>query len=162
MFRIGHGYDVHKFGGVGPIILAGVSVDYEQGLLAHSDGDVALHAVCDAILGALALGDIGRHFPDTDEKFKDIDSRVLLREVVKQAHERDYSVGNLDVTIVAQKPRLGHLMEKMQKVIAQDLQVDVSCVNVKATTTEGLGFAGRKEGIACYASVLMQAKNGNE
>lgn len=156
MFRIGHGYDVHKFGGPGPVILAGVSVDYEQGLVAHSDGDVVLHAVCDAILGALALGDIGRHFPDTDEQYQGIDSRILLRKVVAQAHQRDYVVGNLDVTIVAQKPRLGHLMEQMQVIVAQDLQVEVSQVNVKATTTEGLGFAGRKEGIACYASVLMQ------
>ena len=158
MFRVGHGYDVHKFGGQGPIILAGVSIDYEQGLVAHSDGDVALHAICDAILGALALGDIGRHFPDTDDKYKGIDSRILLRKVVDEAHKRDYVIGNLDVTIVAQKPRLGHLMEDMQVIVAEDLQVDVSCVNVKATTTEGLGFAGRKEGIACYASVLMQCK----
>lgn len=161
MFRIGHGYDVHKFGGPGPVILAGVSIDYEQGLVAHSDGDVALHAICDAILGALALGDIGRHFPDTDEQYKGIDSRILLRKVLDEAHQRDYVVGNLDVTIVAQKPRLGHLMEQMQVIVAQDLQVEVSQVNVKATTTEGLGFAGRKEGIACYANVLMQAKAGS-
>ena len=162
MFRIGHGYDVHKFGGPGPVILAGISIDYEQGLIAHSDGDVALHAVCDAILGALALGDIGRHFPDTDAQYKGIDSRILLRKVVSEAHQRNFVVGNLDITIVAQKPRLGHLMEQMQEIVANDLQVDVSQVNVKATTTEGLGFAGRKEGIACYANVLMQqAKVGS-
>jgi 2-C-methyl-D-erythritol 2,4-cyclodiphosphate synthase len=157
MLRIGHGYDVHKFGGNGPIVLGGVTIDYEQGLVAHSDGDVVIHAVCDAILGALALGDIGRHFPDNDDDFKDIDSRILLRDVMSKARDLGYKLGNLDVTIVAQKPRLGHLMEQMREVFAADLEAQLSQVNVKATTTEGLGFAGRKEGIATHAVVIMQA-----
>jgi 2-C-methyl-D-erythritol 2,4-cyclodiphosphate synthase len=155
MMRIGHGYDVHKFGGEGPIVLAGVTIDYPQGLVAHSDGDVAIHAVCDAILGALALGDIGRHFPDNDDKFKNIDSRILLRDVIEKAKAMGYRIGNLDVTIEAQKPRLGHLMDDMREVLAADIEAELSQVNVKATTTEGLGFVGRKEGIATHAVVLL-------
>lgn len=153
--RIGHGYDVHKFGDSGPITICGVKIDHEQGLLAHSDGDVALHALCDALLGAIALGDIGRHFPDTDAQFKGADSRVLLRHVMKLVEEHGYQIGNLDLTIVAQAPKMAPHIATMCENIAQDVSAQLKQVNVKATTTEKLGFAGRKEGIACYAVVLL-------
>ncbi|WP_026376392.1 2-C-methyl-D-erythritol 2,4-cyclodiphosphate synthase [Aestuariibacter salexigens] len=156
MIRIGHGYDVHRFGGTGPIIIAGQRIDYEQGLLAHSDGDVALHAVCDAILGALALGDIGHHFPDTDAAYADADSRELLKQVFAQAKQRGYALGNLDVTIVAQAPKMAPHISAMRANIAADLEASTDQVNVKATTTEKLGFTGRKEGIACHAVVILQ------
>ena len=158
-FRIGHGYDVHKFGGCGPIILGGVKIDYAEGLLAHSDGDVALHAICDALLGALALGDIGQHFPDTDAKYSGADSRVLLRHVYGLIMQAGYRLGNLDVTIIAQAPKMAPHIAQMRQLIAQDLQADVQQVNVKATTTEKLGFTGRKEGIACEAVVLVYAND---
>ncbi|NOH70102.1 2-C-methyl-D-erythritol 2,4-cyclodiphosphate synthase [Vibrio pectenicida] len=155
MIRIGHGFDVHKFGGNGPIIIGGVSVPYEYGLVAHSDGDVALHALCDALLGAIAAGDIGRHFPDTDDKWKGADSRSLLRDVYQKVKEMGYALGNADVTIIAQTPKLAGYIDGMCEVIAQDLETDISNVNVKATTTEQLGFTGRKEGIATEAVVLL-------
>ncbi|MBU2896403.1 2-C-methyl-D-erythritol 2,4-cyclodiphosphate synthase [Vibrio hepatarius] len=155
MIRIGHGFDVHKFGGNGPIIIGGVSVPYEYGLVAHSDGDVALHALCDALLGAIAAGDIGRHFPDTDDKWKGADSRSLLRDIYQKVKERGYVLGNADVTIIAQTPKLSGYIDGMREVIAQDLETDISNVNVKATTTEQLGFTGRKEGIATEAVVLL-------
>ena len=158
MLRIGHGYDVHKFGGEGPIIIGGVKIPFEQGLLAHSDGDVALHAICDAILGALALGDIGKHFPDTDAKFSGVDSRSLLRHVFQLASIEGYQLGNLDVTIVEQAPKMAPHIDLMRANIAQDLAADISQVNVKATTTEKLGFTGRKEGIAVHSVVLMCKK----
>ncbi|WP_372771627.1 2-C-methyl-D-erythritol 2,4-cyclodiphosphate synthase [Pseudoalteromonas sp.] len=153
--RIGHGYDVHKFGGEGPLTIAGVKIDYEFGFLAHSDGDVAIHALCDAILGALALGDIGKHFPDTASEFENIDSRILLRHVVSLMVERGYSVANTDITIVAQAPKMAPHIEAMRAVIADDLNINIDQVNVKATTTEKLGFAGRKEGIESHAVVLL-------
>lgn len=153
--RIGHGFDVHAFGGDGPIMLGGVSIDYPQGLLAHSDGDVVLHALADAILGALALGDIGHHFPDTDDSFKGIDSRVLLRKVVSEMLNQAYRVGNVDITIMAQAPKMAPHIQAMRQCIAADLQCDISQVNVKATTTEKLGFVGRKEGIAVEAVALL-------
>lgn len=153
--RIGHGYDVHKFGGAGPIVIAGVSIDHVMGLLAHSDGDVVLHALCDALLGALALGDIGKHFPDTDPQLAGVNSRELLRHVYKLVTEKHYQLGNLDLTIVAQAPKMAPHIESMRANIAADLQADINQVNVKATTTEKLGFAGRKEGIAAYAVVLL-------
>ncbi|MDU0353857.1 2-C-methyl-D-erythritol 2,4-cyclodiphosphate synthase [Paraglaciecola aquimarina] len=153
--RIGHGYDVHKFGGSGPITIGGVNIPCDQGLLAHSDGDVALHALCDALLGALALGDIGKHFPDTDPNLSGVDSRELLRHVYTLVTERQYSIGNIDLTIVAQAPKMAPHIEAMRQFIADDLAADISQVNVKATTTEKLGFAGRKEGIATYAVVLL-------
>ncbi|MDG3089017.1 2-C-methyl-D-erythritol 2,4-cyclodiphosphate synthase [Vibrio hannami] len=158
MIRIGHGFDVHKFGGEGPVIIGGVSVPYEQGLIAHSDGDVALHALTDALLGAIAEGDIGRHFPDTDEKWKGADSRMLMREVYRLVQEKGYQVGNLDVTIIAQAPKMLPYIQSMREAIATDLDTDISNVNVKATTTEKLGFTGRKEGIACEAVVLLTKK----
>jgi 2-C-methyl-D-erythritol 2,4-cyclodiphosphate synthase len=154
-FRIGHGFDVHAFGGEGPITLGGVKIPYEQGLLAHSDGDVVLHAVSDALLGALALGDIGHHFPDTDAAFKGIDSRILLRKVFADVKALGYEVGNLDVTIMAQAPKMAPHVDAMRACIAEDLVCGLSQVNVKATTTEKLGFVGRKEGIAVEAVVLL-------
>jgi 2-C-methyl-D-erythritol 2,4-cyclodiphosphate synthase len=159
--RIGHGYDVHKFGGPGPIVIAGVNIDHNMGLIAHSDGDVVLHALCDALLGALALGDIGKHFPDTDPALAGVDSRALLRHVYKLITDRQYHLGNLDLTIVAQAPKMAPHIELMREKIAKDLSADISQVNVKATTTENLGFAGRKEGIAAYAVVLLTQKPDN-
>jgi 2-C-methyl-D-erythritol 2,4-cyclodiphosphate synthase len=153
--RIGHGYDVHKFGGAGPIVIAGVSIDHVMGLIAHSDGDVLLHALCDAMLGALALGDIGKHFPDTDPELAGVDSRELLRHVYKLITDKQYQLGNLDLTIVAQAPKMAPHIDLMRANIAADLHCDINQVNVKATTTEKLGFAGRKEGIAAYAVVLL-------
>ena len=154
-FRIGHGFDVHAFGGEGPITLGGVKIDYSQGLLAHSDGDVVLHAVADALLGAVALGDIGHHFPDTDAAFKGIDSRILLRKVFSDVKSLGYQIGNLDVTIMAQAPKMAPHINAMREVLALDLETHLMQVNVKATTTEKLGFVGRKEGIAVEAVVLL-------
>lgn len=153
--RIGHGFDVHRFGGAGPIIIGGVAIDYVQGLLAHSDGDVALHAICDALLGALALGDIGRHFPDTDAEYADADSRVLLRHVFSLVKQKGYKLGNLDMTLIAESPKMSPHIDAMRENIAADLDAHVSQVNAKATTTEKLGFTGRKEGIGCHAVVLL-------
>ena len=155
MIRIGHGFDVHKFGGEGPVIIGGVSIPYEQGLIAHSDGDVALHALCDALLGAIAAGDIGRHFPDTDDEWKGADSRELLKDVYRRVKEQGYEIGNTDITIMAQAPKMAPHIDSMCQAIAQDLETSISIVNVKATTTERLGFTGRKEGIACEAVVLI-------
>ena len=153
--RIGHGFDVHAFGGDGPVTLGGVTIDYPQGLLAHSDGDVVLHALSDALLGAVALGDIGHHFPDTDAAFKGIDSRILLRKVFAEVQAAGFSIGNLDITIMAQAPKMAPHISAMRQCIASDLECELSQVNVKATTTEKLGFVGRKEGIAAEAVVLL-------
>lgn len=158
MIRIGHGFDVHKFGGEGPVIIGGVAVPYEQGLLAHSDGDVVLHAVCDALLGAIAAGDIGHHFPDTDDKWKGANSRDLLKDVYRRVLEEGYKLGNLDVTIMAQAPKMAPHIQAMRQAIAQDLNAALSQINVKATTTERLGFTGRKEGIAVESVVLITKK----
>ncbi|MGL6258504.1 2-C-methyl-D-erythritol 2,4-cyclodiphosphate synthase [Vibrio sp. WXL103] len=155
MMRIGHGFDVHKFGGEGPVIIGGVAIPYEQGLIAHSDGDVALHALCDALLGAIAAGDIGRHFPDTDDKWKGANSRDLLKDVYQRVKAQGYQLGNADVTIMAQAPKMAPHIDDMCQAIAEDLETDVSNINVKATTTERLGFTGRKEGIATEAVVLL-------
>lgn len=157
--RIGHGFDVHKFGGEGPIVMAGVKIPYEQGFLAHSDGDVAIHALCDAVLGALCLGDIGNHFPDTDAEYENIDSRILLRHVVSLMKARDYKLGNADITIAAQAPKMAPHLLAMREVLASDLDVDIDQVNVKATTTEKLGYVGRKEGIAVHTVVLLEKAN---
>ncbi|MQL49034.1 MULTISPECIES: 2-C-methyl-D-erythritol 2,4-cyclodiphosphate synthase [Photorhabdus] len=153
--RVGHGFDVHKFGGEGPIIIGGVRIPYEQGLLAHSDGDVALHAATDALLGAAALGDIGKLFPDTDPTFKGVDSRKLLREAYRRIREKGYRIGNLDITIIAQAPKMLPHVPQMRVNLAEDLQCHIDDINVKATTTEKLGFVGRKEGIACEAVALL-------
>lgn len=154
--RIGHGFDVHKFGGEGPITIGGVKIDYEQGLLAHSDGDVLLHALCDALLGAAALGDIGKHFPDTDDAYAGADSRILLRHVVSVVKEKGYALGNADMTIVAQAPKMAPHINVMRATIADDCGVHIDDINVKATTTEKLGYTGRKEGIAAHAVVLLE------
>jgi 2-C-methyl-D-erythritol 2,4-cyclodiphosphate synthase len=156
MIRVGQGYDVHRFKDGGDVILGGVKIPYEQGLEAHSDGDVVLHALCDAILGAAALGDIGKHFPDTDPEFKGADSRVLLRHVYGIVQEKGYKLVNADITIIAQAPKMSPHTAAMCRNIADDLHVDVDYINVKATTTEKLGFEGRKEGIAVQAIVLIE------
>ncbi|MDX2463797.1 MAG: 2-C-methyl-D-erythritol 2,4-cyclodiphosphate synthase [Porticoccus sp.] len=153
--RIGQGYDVHAFGGGDHIILGGVTIPYERGLMAHSDGDVLIHALCDALLGAAALGDIGRHFPDTDPRYSGADSRELLRHVISLINGKGYSLGNADMTIVAQAPKMSSYIEQMAMNIAADLGCDLSQVNIKATTTEKLGFEGRGEGISCQAIVLL-------
>lgn len=153
--RIGHGYDVHRFGEGDFITLGGVRIPHKFGLVAHSDGDVLLHALSDALLGAAALGDIGKHFPDTDPTFKGADSRALLRHVVSLVRAKGWKVGNVDGTIVAQAPKMAPHIEAMRAHIAADLEVDVDQVNVKATTTEKLGFTGREEGIAVHAVALL-------
>ena len=155
MIRIGHGYDVHKFSENRKCIIGGVDIPFELGLLGHSDADVLLHAVCDALLGAAALGDIGKHFPDNDNAFKDIDSRVLLRKTVALLKEKGYKIGNIDATVIAQKPKMAPHIEKMRQNIADDCGVKLGCVNVKATTEEGLGFTGRLEGISAHAVCVI-------
>lgn len=155
MIRIGNGFDVHKFAENRELWLCGVKVDYSLGLLGHSDADVALHALCDALLGAVALRDIGFHFPDTDPAYKGADSRRLLRRVVELLAEKGYSPGNVDITIIAQAPKLLPYIEEMRQTVASDLGIDIDYVSVKATTTEHLGFTGRKEGIAAQATALV-------
>lgn len=153
--RIGQGYDAHKFKEGGKLILGGVEVPYEKGMEAHSDGDVVIHALCDALLGAMALGDIGKHFPDTDDSYKGIDSRVLLKEVMIKVREGGMKLGNADITVIAQAPKLAAHIEDMRKILAIDMSTAVSNVSVKATTTEKMGFTGRAEGIAVTAIVLL-------
>lgn len=153
--RVGFGYDVHKLAEGRKCIICGVDIPYEKGLLGHSDADVAIHALCDSLLGAAALGDIGRMFPDTSDEFKDIDSRILLRRVVLCLAEKGYSVVNTDITIAAQRPKMMPYIEKMRANIASDLRTDIENVNIKATTTEHLGFEGRGEGISAYAVSLI-------
>lgn len=153
--RIGHGYDVHRFGVGVSVALGGVVIPCDASLVAHSDGDVVLHALCDALLGAAALGDIGKHFPDTDPRYAGIDSRALVRHVVALLLAEGWRVGNADITVVAQKPRLALHIDAMRTLIAEDLQVNIRAINVKATTTEKLGYIGREEGIASHAVVLL-------
>jgi 2-C-methyl-D-erythritol 2,4-cyclodiphosphate synthase len=153
--RIGHGYDVHRFGEGAFVTLGGVQIAHRFGLIAHSDGDVVLHALCDALLGAAALGDIGRHFPDTDVQYKGADSRELLRAVLLLVKGKGWKVGNVDSTIVAQAPKMAPHIESMRSLIASDLELELDQVNVKATTTEKLGFTGREEGIAVHAVALL-------
>lgn len=153
--RIGHGYDVHRFGEGDFITLGGVRIAHSHGLVAHSDGDVLLHALSDALLGAAALGDIGKHFPDTDPRFKGADSRALLRHVMEQVLAAGWQAGNVDATIVAQSPKMAPHIDAMRQHIAEDLGVSLGQVNVKATTTERLGFVGREEGIAVHAVALL-------
>lgn len=154
--RIGHGYDVHRFCEGRPLVLGGVNIEYELGLLGHSDADVLLHAISDALLGAAALGDIGSHFPDSDPKYKGIDSMLLLKEVCLKLKNSGYRVVNIDATIIAQAPKLSPYIEKMLKLIANTLEVDKSQVNIKATTEEGLGFTGEKLGIAAHCVCLIE------
>lgn len=153
--RIGHGFDAHRFCDGDHVIIGGVRIPHSHGALAHSDGDVLIHAICDALLGALALGDIGRHFPDSDPALKGIDSAVLLQRVIEQLVARKYRVGNLDATVIAQAPRLGSHIGKMRERLAELLQVEVGQVNVKATTTEKMGYTGRGEGFSAHAVVLL-------
>ena len=154
--RIGHGYDVHRLVEGRDLILGGVKINFELGLLGHSDADVLLHAVSDALLGAAGLGDIGRHFPDTDPQYKGADSRVLLRHVVKLVNESGYRISNVDVTMIAQKPKLKDHIPQMVKNIAADLGIAENRVNVKATTEEKLGFTGSMEGLRCHAVCLLE------
>jgi 2-C-methyl-D-erythritol 2,4-cyclodiphosphate synthase len=153
--RIGHGYDVHRFGPGDKLILGGVSIPYEHGFVAHSDGDVLIHALIDALLGAAALGDIGQHFPDTDAKWQGANSRQFLTAVVAMIASKGYKLGNADITIVAQQPKMLPHLDKMRLNLAADISCNIDQINIKATTTEELGFAGRKEGIACHAVALL-------
>ncbi len=155
MMRIGHGYDAHRFAAGRRLVLGGVTIPHDQGMVAHSDGDVLIHALCDALLGAAALGDIGRYFPDSSKDYENIDSRILLRKVVTLLQEKSLRVGNVDVTAVAQKPKLAPYIPEMRRHLAADLQVSEEQVNIKATTTEGMGYTGRGEGIAAHAVVLL-------
>ena len=155
MIRIGHGFDVHRFGGNGPCVLGGVKVPFERGLVAHSDGDVVLHAISDALLGALALGDIGHFYPDNDDRFLNIDSRKLLRDVFSKIKTQGYMVVNVDVTVMAQVPKMAPYELQMRNNVADDLELSLGCVSIKATTTEKLGFTGRGEGIAVEAVCLL-------
>lgn len=156
-FRIGQGIDVHAFGPGDHVVLGGVTIPYERGLVAHSDGDVLLHALADALLGALALGDIGKHFPDTDAAYSGADSRALLRHVVGLIHERGYQLVNVDATLIAQAPKMAPHIDAMRTHIASDCRVEAGAISVKATTSEKLGFTGRKEGIAAQAVVLLES-----
>jgi 2-C-methyl-D-erythritol 2,4-cyclodiphosphate synthase len=156
MFRIGQGYDAHKFKEGDGIVMAGVHIPFTKAMAAHSDGDVALHALCDALLGAAALGDIGKHFPDTDQSFKGIDSRILLREVCAKLKSMGYRPVNVDLTIIAQAPKMAPHIPAMREIVASDLGVELDAVNIKATTTEGMGFEGRGEGISSLATVLLE------
>lgn len=153
--RVGFGYDVHKLAEGRKCIICGVDIPHDKGLLGHSDADVAIHALCDSLLGAAAMGDIGKLFPDNSPEFKDADSRVLLRIVVEKLQKAGFTVGNTDITVAAQKPKLLPHIEKMRQNIAEDLQIDIGCVNIKGTTTEKLGFEGRGEGISAYAVSLI-------
>lgn len=155
MMRIGSGFDAHRFASGRILVLGGVEIPFDQGLLAHSDGDVLIHALCDALLGAAGLGDIGRHFPDSDADFAGIDSRVLLRRIVAMLLDRDLVVINIDATVIAQQPKLAPFIEEMCRTLAADLGIEPTQVNVKATTTEGMGFAGRGEGIAAQVVALL-------
>jgi 2-C-methyl-D-erythritol 2,4-cyclodiphosphate synthase len=160
--RIGQGFDVHPLVAGRKLVIGGVEIPYERGLLGHSDADVLLHAICDALLGAAALGDIGRHFPDSDARYKGIDSRELLRHVGALLRERGYDVANVDATVIAEAPRMAPHIPRMVAHIAADLGVDAGCVNVKATTTEKLGFTGRGEGIAAQAICLLRPAGGKQ
>jgi 2-C-methyl-D-erythritol 2,4-cyclodiphosphate synthase len=158
--RVGQGFDVHAFGDGDHVVLGGVVIPHVKGLVAHSDGDVLIHALCDALLGGAGLGDIGRHFPDTDPRYRNADSRDLLRHVMKLVGQQGYCVGNVDCTVIAQAPKLAPHIEKMRTILAEDLATTVEQVNVKATTTERLGFCGREEGIAAMAVVLLAPVTG--
>jgi 2-C-methyl-D-erythritol 2,4-cyclodiphosphate synthase len=153
--RIGHGFDAHRLGPGLRLVLGGVEIEHDHGLIAHSDGDVLIHALCDAILGAAAMGDIGKHFPDSSDDFKDVDSRILLRQVVSMIKESGYSVQNADMTIIAQAPKLAPHLDSMRSNLSEDLLISETQINIKATTSEGMGYTGRGEGIAAHAVVLL-------
>ena len=153
--RIGQGFDAHRFSDSGRLVLGGVEIPFDKGMQAHSDGDVVIHALCDAILGALALGDIGQHFPDSSDAYKGIDSRILLERVVELMQQHHYRINNVDITVVAQAPKLAPHLPAMRNILAQDIHAEVNSVSLKATTTEQMGFTGRGEGIAAMAVVLL-------
>ena len=155
MFRVGIGYDVHQLREGLPLTLGGVRVEHSKGLVGHSDADVLIHAICDALLGAAALGDIGKHFPDTDPKYKGIDSRLLLKETVRLIAEKGYSVGNVDSILCMQKPKVAPYIEQMRQNLAETMEIDIDQVSVKATTTEHLGFEGHEEGISAQAVTIL-------
>ena len=154
-YRIGHGYDVHRFGEGEFLVLGGVKIPYNHGFIAHSDGDVLIHSLCDALLGSVAEGDIGQHFPDNDEKYKNIDSRLLLVRCDEILKLRNYAVGNIDATIVAQAPKMSSYIQTMRQQLSEVLDISISQINIKATTTEKLGFAGREEGVAVHTVVMV-------
>ncbi len=158
-FKTGLGFDVHAFAENRKLIIGGVEIPFEKGLLGHSDADVLLHAICDALLGALALGDIGQHFPDTDEKYKNADSKMLLKNVYLLIKEKGFVLGNLDAVVAMQKPKMAAYIPEMRKIISGLLESDIEKVSVKATTTEKLGFVGREEGVSAFATVLIQQIN---
>ena len=153
--RIGHGYDAHAFAQGRPLILGGVTIPHDRGLAAHSDGDAVIHALCDALLGAAALGDIGKYFPDTDKTFTNIDSRILLRKVAEMLANDGHRINNVDITVLAQAPKLATYIDGMRKNLAEDLKTAIGNISIKATTTERMGFVGREEGIAVYAVTLL-------
>ena len=155
VFRVGHGYDVHRFGDGDHIVMAGIRIPFDHGFIAHSDGDVLIHALCDALLGSIAAGDIGQHFPDTDQQYENIDSAVLLKQVNDMLSQSDACISNIDITIVAQKPKMAPHITAMRSSLADILKVDIGLINIKATTTEGLGFQGRSEGIAVHSVALV-------
>jgi len=155
-YRIGHGYDVHKLEEGSKFIIGGIEINHSKGAVGHSDADIILHVICDALLGAMSLGDIGSHFPDTDDKYKGIDSKILLRDVIKIMSEKKYEIVNIDVTVLLEKPKLRDHIDNMRKTIAKITGSEVSSVSVKATTTEGLGFVGREEGVAAHCVCLIK------
>ncbi|CAD2074428.1 2-C-methyl-D-erythritol 2,4-cyclodiphosphate synthase [Jeotgalicoccus meleagridis] len=161
MMRIGHGYDVHAFDQSRPLIIGGLEIPHDRGLKGHSDADVLLHTITDAILGALALGDIGKFFPDTDAKYKDADSKLLLSEVVDMMHSKGYEIGNIDAVVLAERPKFRPYIDQMRESVASLLKTDLANVNIKATTSEKLGFIGREEGIASEAVVLLNKQEVN-
>lgn len=156
-FRIGHGYDVHRFGDGDFVTLGGVRIAHSRGIIAHSDGDVLLHALCDALLGACALGDIGKHFPDSDPAYRGINSRKLLRHTYQLVKQQGYVIGNVDLTLLAEAPRIGKYSQAMRECLAADLEANIPQINIKATTTERLGYIGREEGLAAHAVVLLES-----
>ena len=155
-FRIGHGYDVHKLEEGKKFIIGGIEIDHDKGAVGHSDADVVIHVICDALLGALSLGDIGKHFPDTDDKYKGIDSKVLLQKVMKLVKEEKYQISNVDVTILLQKPKLRNYIDSMRDTLSNIMEINKSQISVKATTTEGLGFIGREEGVAAHCVCILK------
>ncbi len=158
-YRVGHGYDVHRFGDGDFIVLGGIKIPHHHGFIAHSDGDVLIHSLCDALLGSIAAGDIGQHFPDTDEKYKNIDSTLLLKQCYKLLSQEHYAIENIDVTIVAQKPKMSPYIQKMRDTLSALLELSLTQINIKATTTEGLGFTGNEEGIAVHTVVMVYTNN---
>ena len=156
-FRIGHGYDVHKLEERKKFIIGGIEIDHDKGAVGHSDADVVIHVICDALLGALSLGDIGKHFPDTDNKYKGIDSKILLQKVMKLVKEEKYQISNVDVTILLQKPKLRNYIDSMRDTLSNIMEINKSQISIKATTTEGMGFVGREEGVAAHCVCILKS-----